>query len=52
MLYVTGLPTGLVDVIQPRVYCEALRFAILRLRFGHLFIDSTVFVASLISAAT
>lgn len=52
MLYVTGLPIGLVDVIQPRVYCEALRFAILRLRFDHLFIDSAVFVASLISAAT
>lgn len=52
VLYVTGLPIGLVDVIQPRVYCEALRFAILRLRFDHLFIDSAVFVASLISAAT
>lgn len=52
MLYVTGLPIRLVDVTQPRVYCEALRLAIHRLRFDHLFIDSAMFVASLISAAT
>lgn len=48
VLYVTSLPIRLVDLIQPRVYFEALRFATLRLRlrFHHLFINSVISTAT------